>query len=192
MRLVLTLLLRRLILWILRYYDFLNLAGGNCQRYLFDELLAQQSEFLFRFTYIKIMGIRKWLQEVTAPGVLDDATREFLHPQLKSLATTLEQKHCKQIPQLDIDHSMIEVSRICKIIFFQECILTFLSFYVRKVPVAEHFYVSTDPLLNKVLVKYLITLAYDSYKSDTIFSLKICYRLPYNNNLELCFCFLYH
>lgn len=76
------------------------------------------------------MGIRKWLQEVTAPGVLDDATREFLHPQLKSLATTLEQKHCKQIPQLDIDHSMIEVSRICKIMFFQECILTFLSFYV--------------------------------------------------------------
>ena len=164
------------------------MAGGNCQICLFDELLAQHSEFLSRFTYIKIMGIRKWLQEVTAPGVLDDATREFLHPQLKSLATTLEQKHCKQIPQLDIDHSMIEVSRICKIMFFQECILTYLSFYVGRFLLQIIF----TYLQTKVLVEYLITLAYYSYKSDTIFCLKICYRLPYNNNLELCFCFLYH
>ena len=55
------------------------------------------------------MGIRKFLQEITSPGVLDDATREFLYPQVRSLANVLEERNCKQIPQILLDYNKIEV-----------------------------------------------------------------------------------
>lgn len=58
------------------------------------------------------MTVGEFLEEITAPGAMNEEVRELIFTQKSALKAILRERGCKQLKTLEINYNLIEVSKV--------------------------------------------------------------------------------